>query len=66
MQSRRMFRIATRPSSASWWTTFTSSLRRSSVSSGIVRRIRFPSLDGVRPRSDSRIAFSIDLIEVLS
>ena len=66
MQSRRMFRTATRPSSASPCTTFTSSLRRSSVSSGIESRIRLPSLFGVSPRSDSWMAFSIDLIDDLS
>ena len=55
-----------RPSSAMCRTTFTSSLRRSSVSSGIARRISLPSLFGVRPRSDSMIAFSIALIEDLS
>ena len=33
---------------------------------GSSRRIRLPSFDGVRPTSDSRIAFSIALIEDLS
>jgi hypothetical protein len=33
---------------------------------GIVRRIIWPSLDGVRPTSDSMIARSIALIEFLS
>jgi hypothetical protein len=37
-------------------------LRRSSVSDGIGRRITLPSFEGVSPRSDSRIAFSIALI----
>ena len=32
----------------------------------MMRRIRFPSLPGVSPTSDSRIARSIALIEVLS
>ena len=64
--SRRMLRTATRPSSATPWTTLTSSLRRSSVSSGICRRITLPSLEGVRPRSDSITAFSIAEIEDLS
>ena len=66
MTSRRMLRTATRPSSATPWTTLTSSLRRSSVSSGIWRRMTLPSLDGVRPRSDSMTAFSIVLIDDLS
>ena len=47
-------------------TTFTSSLRRSSVSSGIVSRITLPSFEGVSPTSDSMIDFSIALIEDLS
>src|SRR5215207_8835080 len=64
--SRRTLRTATRPCSAIPWTTFTSSLRRSSVSSGIERRITWPSFEGVSPTSDSRIAFSIALIEFLS
>src|SRR5215210_5044633 len=64
--SRRTFRTATLPCSAMLWTIFTSSLRRSSVSSGIESRITWPSFDGVRPTSDSRIAFSIALIEFLS
>src|SRR5437016_3050341 len=45
-------------------TTLTSSLRRSSVSCGIGSLISLPSLDGVRPRSDSWIAFSMPLIEL--
>ena len=49
-----------------WRTTLTSCVRRSSVSSGMPSRIRLPSLDGVRPMSDSRIARSIALIELLS
>src|SRR3954469_5051224 len=64
MTSRRTLRTATRPSSARWRTTFTSSFRRSSVSCGIGRRMSLPSFEGVRPRSDSRIARSIDLIEL--
>ena len=59
--SRRTLRTATRPSSARWRTTLTSSLRRSSVSCGIGRRMSLPSFDGVRPRSDSWIARSIAL-----
>ena len=57
--SRRTLRTATRPSSATPWTTLTISRRRSSVISGICSRIRLPSLLGVRPTSDSWIAFSI-------
>ena len=64
--SRRTLRTATLPCSAMPCTTFTSSLRRSSVSSGIESRITWPSFEGVRPTSDSRIAFSIALIEFLS
>jgi hypothetical protein len=66
MTSRRMLRTATLPCSAMPWTTLTSSLRRSSVSSGMLSRMTLPSLFGVRPTSDSRMAFSIDLIELLS
>ena len=44
----------------------TSSLRRSSVSSGMVRRITLPSFEGVSPMSDSMIDFSIALIDDLS
>jgi hypothetical protein len=40
------------------WTTFTSSLRRSSVSSGIGTRMVSPEVAGLRPRSASRIALS--------
>ena len=64
--SRRMLRIAIRPSSATPWTTRTMSLRRSSLSSGICSRITLPSLFGVSPTSDSMIAFSIALSELLS
>src|SRR6185312_1962375 len=64
--SRRTLRIATRPSSARLRTTLTRSLRRSSVSSGTTSRTTLPSFDGVRPTSDSLIAFSIALIDDLS
>ena len=47
--ARRRLRTATLPSSAMCLTTFTSSLRRSSVSGGKVRRIEMPSLLGLRP-----------------
>ena len=60
MTSRRTFRIATRPSSAIWRATLTSSLRRSSVSCGIGSRMILPSFEGVSPRSDSWIVRSID------
>src|SRR5918994_2881235 len=63
MMSRRTFRIATLPSSATRRTTLTRSLRRSSVSAGIGSRISLPSFDGVNPRADSWIARSIVLIE---
>src|SRR3954470_14556287 len=66
MTSRRMLRSATLPSSVRPRTTLTSCLRRSSVSSGRMSRIRLPSLFGVRPRSDSMIERSIALIAVLS
>src|SRR3954451_11188367 len=66
MTSRRTLRILTRPSSAMWRTTLTISRRRSSVSAGIASRIMLPSLDGLRPRSESRIDFSMFLIEDLS
>src|SRR3954469_16356105 len=62
--SRRTLRTATFPSSAILRTTFTSSFRRSSVGCGIGSRTTLPSFDGVRPRSDSWIAFSIALIEL--
>src|SRR5262245_1675359 len=63
---RRMLRIATRPSSAFVLASLMYSLRRSSVSSGITRRSTVPSLAGLTPRSESRIAFSIAVIEFLS
>jgi hypothetical protein len=66
MTSRRTLRIFTRPSSAMLCRTFTISRRRSSVSGGMARRMSLPSLDGFSPRSESRIDFSIDLIEFWS
>src|SRR5437588_126637 len=60
--SRRMLRLWTRTSSAIFFASFTSSLRRSSVSGGIGRRTSLPSFVGVRPRSEARIAFSMSLI----
>ena len=65
MMSRRTLRIATRPSSATPWMTLTISRRRSSVISGICRRMTLPSLFGVSPTSDSLIAFSIALERTL-
>src|SRR5437870_6742385 len=64
--SRRMLRMWTRTSSAIFFACFTSSLRRSSVSGGIGRRMSLPSLVGVRPRSEARIAFSMSLIILAS
>src|SRR5437879_4839828 len=60
--SRRMLRMWTLTSSAIFFASFTSSLRRSSVSGGIGRRTSLPSFVGVRPRSEARIAFSMSLI----
>src|SRR5438132_1418223 len=60
--SRRMLRMWTRTSSAIFFACFASSLRRSSVSGGIGRRMSLPSFVGVRPRSEARIAFSMSLI----
>src|SRR4051812_8851893 len=59
MASRRRLRTATRAFSASCFTTLISSLRRSSVSEGIGRRMVSPEVEGLSPRSDSRIPFSI-------
>ena len=64
--SRRMLRTATLAASPFFLTSLTSSLRRSSVSSGNTRRITLPSLLGFNPRSEVRIAFSIPLIRLLS
>src|SRR2546421_2809159 len=59
MASRRRLRTATRAFSASWRTTLISSFLRSSVSAGIGTRTVSPEAAGFRPRSESRIAFSI-------
>ena len=56
--SRRRLRIATLLSSPWLLTIFVRSRRRSSVSAGIGTRMMSPVVDGFRPRSDSRIAFS--------
>ncbi len=45
--------------SASWRTTLIRSRRRSSVSAGIGTRMMSLEVAGLRPRSESRIAFSI-------
>jgi len=57
--SRRALRRLMRAVSASARTCFTSSLRRSSVRGGIVRRICSPLFEGVRPMFESMMAFSI-------
>jgi len=51
--------MATRQSSVYFLATLTSSLRRSSVSGGMLMRMILPSLTGVRPRSDFMMAFSM-------
>jgi len=66
MQSRRTLRTATLPSSASRCTSLTRSRRRSSVSAGIGRRITWPSLLGLSPRSLSMMARSMLFMVVLS
>src|SRR6185437_2164457 len=58
MASRRTWRTATRAVSAYLCATFTSSLRRSSLSSGIRSRMVCPSVAGDRPRFEFTIAFS--------
>ena len=63
---RRMFRTVTRPSSAFCLTTLTSSFRRCSVGMGKDSRITEPSFDGVIPRSEPWIAFSMAASELLS
>ncbi|GAT37679.1 ribosome recycling factor [Listeria monocytogenes] len=66
LASRRMLRTATFASSASFFTSLTNSLRRSSVNCGIDKRSTEPSLFGVKPKSDFKIAFSISPKIVLS
>ena len=58
MPSRRTLRTAIRAFSAYWPTSLASSLRRSSVRSGIGRRIIWPSVIGLSPSPAERIAFS--------
>ena len=64
--SVRACRTAIRPSSASLCTTFTSSLRRSSERAGSGTRIKAPWVAGLRPRSASRMAFSMAWVSDLS
>ena len=61
-----MLRTVTRPSSAFCLTTLTSSLRRCSVGIGKDSRITVPSFEGVMPRSEPWIAFSMAPSELLS
>src|SRR2546422_3519285 len=63
---RRSVRTSTRPSSTFLCSCFTSSLRRSSLRAGMFRRMTAPSLLGVSPRSEPRIAFSIALMRLRS
>ena len=63
---RRRLRTATRPSSALARASLMYSLRRSSVSSGKPQRSTLPSLDGLTPRSESRMAFSMLAIAPMS
>src|SRR6185437_4824804 len=64
--ARRRLRMATFPSSALCRTTLTSSFRRSSVSGGKERRMTVPSLAGLMPRSEVKMAFSTADSELLS
>ena len=66
MASRRMLRMATLPPSAYLRICLTSSLRRSSVSWGKLRRMEPPSFWGLMPRSEFWMAFSMDFTAVLS
>ena len=66
LASRRTLRTATLASSVYLRATLTSSLRRSSVSGGMLMRMMRPSLTGVRPRSDLRMAFSTTEMPPLS
>ena len=66
MPSRRTPRTATRAPSAYLWAVLTRSLRRSSVSGGSGTRITWPSVCGLRPRPESRIATSAALVTDLS
>mmetsp|Transcript_12876 Transcript_12876/g.22247 ORF Transcript_12876/g.22247 Transcript_12876/m.22247 type:complete len:279 (-) Transcript_12876:399-1235(-) len=66
MASLLTLRSATLPCSASFEHCFASSLRRSVVRGGMERRMIFPSLFGLRPRSDICIAFSMACTAPLS
>ncbi len=66
LASRRAPRSATRASSAIFFTTLTSSCRRSCVSAGMGRRTSSPSDCGFRPSWPARIDFSISGISDLS
>ena len=61
-----MFRSDTSPSSTLRPTSLTSSLRRSSVSTGMLMRIAVPSLLGTSPKSDVSMLRSTSLIDCLS
>jgi hypothetical protein len=61
-----MLRMLIRASSALCRATLMYSLRRSSVSCGKTTRMTAPSLVGLTPRSESRIARSMALSELLS
>src|SRR6185437_3776556 len=64
--SRRTLRIAILAFSPSWPTCLASSLRRSSVSAGMFRRITVPAVVGVMPMSEAIKAFSIGATMVFS
>ena len=61
-----MLRIAILAFSPTFFTSLANSLRVSSVSAGITKRITEPSLAGLIPRSDSLMARSISAIDPLS
>src|SRR6266850_640190 len=58
LPSRRTFRMETLQSSPSFFTTRANCFRRSSVNGGMGILITRPSFEGVKPKSDLRIAFS--------
>gem|GEM_PF-4237891 len=62
LPSRLILRIATLAPSPFFLISFARSLRRSSVSSGNTSLMVIPSLVGVMPISEARIAFSIAFI----
>ena len=61
-----MFRMATFAASPFFFTSLDSSLRRSSVRIGKIRRMTLPSLFGLMPMSDFWIAFSMGFSRDLS